>query len=301
MDAWIPITIAAAVAQTLRFMLQKHLKSTSMTTVGATFSRFVYSAPLVALIMVFYSNYSAQAFPDLNSRFWIFALVGGLSQILATLCVVELFSERNFAVGITFKKTEALQTGILGYLVLGEGVSRSGILAILLGFVGVVLLSDPPGNRTEPILRRMWNRGSALGLTSGVLFACSAIGYRGASLSLETGDVFLRAGSSLALVTACQTAAMAIWLVLRDRPQLITVATSWRVAGLVVVTSMIGSFGWFTAFALQNAAYVKTLGQIELIFSLAASVLFFREKVAGREIAAMAILLISILVLVLFN
>ncbi len=53
---------------------------------------------------------------------------------------------------------------------------------------------------------------------------------------------------------------------------------------------MIGSFCWFTAFTLQNAAYVNALGQIELIFSLAASALFFRERIAARELAGMALL-----------
>ena len=42
---------------------------------------------------------------------------------------------------------------------------------------------------------------------------------------------------------------------------------------------MAGTMGWFTAFTLQKAAYVYALGQVELILSLAASVLFFRESV----------------------
>lgn len=299
MDAWIPITIAAAAAQTLRFMLQKHLKSTQLSTVGATFSRFVYSAPLVALILFAYARLSGQSLPGFDRSFWAFAMAGGLAQILATLCVVELFSQRNFAVGMTFKKTEALQTGIIGYLVLGEGLSRSGLVAIVLGFVGVVILSDPPGRRAGTFWKSILNRAAGLGLLSGVLFGISAVGYRGASLSLETGDVVLRAGSTLAVVTASQTLAMATWLLWRDPNQLRAVARAWRVAGLVGLTSMIGSFGWFMAFTLQNAAYVKTLGQVELVFSLAASVLFFKEKITLRELVGMAVILASILLLVL--
>lgn len=300
MEAWIPITIIAAAAQTLRFMLQKHLKSTRLSTAGATFSRFVYSAPLVALIVYSYAQVSGHPLPDIPGRFWAYALTGGLAQILATLCVVELFSQRNFAVGITFKKTEALQTGVLGYLVLGEGLSRQGLAAILLGFVGVIYLSDPPDRQSGRFWHSLFNRAAGLGLLSGVLFAVSAVGYRGASLSLDSSSVFLRAGTTLAVVTASQTIAMALWLVWRDRGQLIAVARAWRVAGLVGVTSMIGSFGWFIAFTLQNAAYVKTLGQIELIFSLAASVFFFREKITRRELTGMGILIASILLLVVF-
>ncbi|MFV2003040.1 MAG: EamA family transporter [Paracoccaceae bacterium] len=300
MEAWVPITIAAAVAQTLRFMLQKHLKSTRLSTAGATFSRFIYSVPLIAVLMVIYAQYSAQDFPAASTRFWAFALTGGLSQILATLCVVALFGERNFAVGITFKKTEVLQAVIIGFVVLGEGVSAGGAAAVLLGFFAVILLSAAPRTASGGgFVSGLFNRASGLGLASGVLFAVSGVAYRGASLSLEGGDVALRAGFTLAMVTASQSIAMGAWLIWRDRDQLRAVFAAWRVASLVGITSMFGSFFWFTAFTLQSVAYVKALGQIELVFSLAASVLFFREKISARELAGIAILLISILLLVL--
>ena len=297
MDAWIPITIAAAAAQTVRFMLQKHLKSTALTTTGATFARFAYSAPLVVLLIWIYARISEQPLPAMSGPFWAYALAGGLTQILATMCVVALFAERNFAVGITFKKTEVIQTAIVGYLVLGEGVSRAGLLAVLLGVVGVVILSDPPGGIGR-IWTRLMNRAAGLGLLSGVFFAVSAVGYRGASLALGSGDVALRAGFTLAVVTTSQTVAMLAWLAWRDRAQIVAVARAWRVAGLVGLASMVGSFCWFSAFTLKNAAYVNTLGQVEVIFSIAASVLFFKERLRGREVLGMAVLLASIVMLV---
>jgi len=290
MEAWIPITIAAALAQTVRFMLQKHLKSTQLTTTGATFARFIYSAPLIAILIVAYGSFSQQVLPETDSRFWGFALSGGLAQILATMCVVALFGERNFAVGITFKKTEVILTAIVGYLLLGEGLSIMALFAILIGLCGVILMSSHALDMDTPLSGRIFNKATALGLASGMFFAVSAVGYRGASLSLSSGDVALRAGYTLALVTASQTVAMAIWLAWKDRTQLSAVAKSWRVSGLVGLTSMVGSFCWFSAFTLQNAAYVNALGQVELVFSLAASVLFFRETVSRREIAGIALL-----------
>ena len=300
MDAWISITLAAATAQTLRFMLQKHLKSTRLSIAGATFSRFIYSAPLVAVLIYAYARTTGQALPHISGTFWAFALTGGLSQILATLCVVALFDERNFAVGITFKKTEVLQSAILGFVVLSEAVTRGGIVAVMLGFVAVLMLAAPPERASNGrIWRGLMNRASGLGLLSGVLFALSAVSYRGAPLSLTSGDVVLRAGYTLALVTASQCIAMGLWLAWRDRAQLRAVFAAWRIASLVGITSMIGSFCWFTAFTLQTVAYVKALGQIELVFSLAASVLIFHEKITARELAGIAILLASILLLVL--
>ncbi|MFV2033959.1 MAG: EamA/RhaT family transporter [Halocynthiibacter sp.] len=299
MQLWVPITIAAAFSQNLRFMLQKHLKATRLSTTGATFARFVYSAPLVALLLLAYLRATGRALPDVPAIFWACALSGALAQILATLCVVALFGERNFAVGITFKKTEVVQTAIISFLVLAEGISKSGIMAIAVGFVGVVLLSDPPSNDGRRWHRRILNRAAGLGLLSGILFAISATGYRGASLSLGPADFLLRAGYTLAVVTAFQTLVMGVWLALRDRGEIRRVFRHWRIAGLVGITSMLGSFGWFTAFTLQNAAYVKALGQIELLFSFLAGVFVFREKTSRREMAAMGLISFSILILIL--
>ncbi|RVT86716.1 DMT family transporter [Rhodobacteraceae bacterium CCMM004] len=298
MEPWIPITIAAATAQTLRFMVQRHLKATSLSTGGATFSRFVFSAPIVAVLILAYGALSERPLPGLNPEFFAFAVWGGTAQILATMCVIALFTHRNFAVGITFKKTETVQTAIVGSLVLGEGVSRGGAVAIGIGLGGVLLLSDPPGGQGR-WLRRIWNRASGLGLASGVLFACSAVGYRGASLALDGGDAVMRAGTTLAVVTTLQSLALGAWLAWREPGQLTAVVRVWRIAALAGITSMIGSFCWFLAFTLQNAAYVKALGQIELIFSVLVSVLIFRERITAREIAGMALLTLSILVLIL--
>ena len=300
MELWIPVTLMAAFAQTIRFMAQKQLKTAGLSTGGATFARFIYSAPLVAVLILVYANASDQNMPATNGRFWIYAMSGGIAQIFATMCVVAIFSHRNFAVGITFKKSEVVMTAVVSYLILSEGVGVAGGLAIGIGLIGVLILSDPPGGEGA-FIERIFNKAAGLGILSGVFFAISAVGYRGASLSLESGDTVLRAGTTLAIVTASQTIAMALWLAWRERGQILAVLKAWRVAALVGVTSMIGSFCWFTAFTLQNVAYVNALGQVELIFSIAASALFFKEKITRREYTGIAVLTVGILVLILFS
>ncbi len=298
MQTWIPITIVAAFSQNLRFMLQKRLKDTKLSTSGATFARFVYSAPLVVAILSAYLLAADQPLPQPDLRFFLLAFTGGLAQILATMCVVALFAERNFAVGITFKKTEVVLTALVGFAVLGEGVGFWGLLAICIGFAGLILLSDPPEGGTG--WRRFFNRAAGLGLLSGLLFAVSATGYRGASLSLGLDGVIARAGFTLACVTAYQSVIMALWMRLREPGEITRVFAAWRVGILVGLSSMIGSFCWFTAFTLQNAALVKALGQVELLFSYMATIFVFREAITKREITGTALILGSVLVLVLF-
>ena len=142
MSLWIPVAIAAAIFQTVRFMLQKVLASVTLSAAGATFSRFAYSAPFILAGLATYLAVSGRALPALTPGFWVFSIIGGLSQILATICVVALFKQRNFAVGITFKKTEVIQTALVGLLVLGDQISTWGWVAIALG-LSLIHISEP--------------------------------------------------------------------------------------------------------------------------------------------------------------
>ncbi|MCX7566473.1 DMT family transporter [Sulfitobacter sp. F26169L] len=297
-DLWIIVSLLAAMFQTVRFMLQKVLATATLSPAGATFSRFIYSAPFIAVLLAVYMQATAASLPAMNLRFWGFGLLGGSSQILATVCVVALFKERNFAVGITFKKTEVIQTVLVGSLLLGELVSWCGFAAIALGLVGVLLLSggkDASGFH----LSDLRNRAAGLGIASGILFAFSAVSYRGASLTLATDDPLLRAGVTLMAVVLMQMLIMSVWLYLREQGEIGRVWRARRVAIWIGLTSMGGSLCWFIAFTLQNAAYVNALGQVELIMSVIASTLFFREKITAREAIGMAILVASILLLIL--
>ena len=52
------------------------------------------------------------------------------------------------------------------------------------------------------------------------------------------------------------------------------------------------------AFALATAAEVRAVGQIELIFSIIISIIFFKEKVQRTEIFGICMLIISILLVI---
>lgn len=299
MSLWIPVTLFAAFMQNLRFMLQRHLKTTALSTAGATYSRFLFSLPLITVMVTAYLAVTGYGFPQLTARFWGFAVVGGISQIMATALVVALFAERNFTVGIALKKSEVILTAIVGLLVLGEAVTGMGVLAIAVGFAGVILLSDPP--KTDVTLAwtdRLFNKASGYGLGSGLLFGFSAIGYRGATLEIASQDPFLRAMSTLAVVIALQVVVMTAYLAWRERDEIGRVVASWRVSSLTGVTSMFGSLGWFIAFTLQNAAYVKALGQVELIFTFMASYFVFKERSSTREVLGVLLIVASILCLI---
>ncbi|MEM8774628.1 MAG: DMT family transporter [Pseudomonadota bacterium] len=300
LEPWILLSIMAAAFQTLRFMLQKSLSMGTLSSLGSTFARFGYAAPFAALLVAVYLLVTGTAIPKLSGLFWIYVLSGGLAQILATWFVVLLFAERNFAVGITFKKTEVIQTAIVGFIILGDRISGAGLFAIIIGLTGVLVLSDPPSG-SGSWWRRISNKAALLGLASGAFFAVSAVGYRGATMEVASDDTFLRAMLTVAAVTASQSLGMSLYLARREPGELSRVWAARSKAVWMGVTSLLGSIGWFTAFALQNAAYVFAVGQIEVIFSIAASVMFFKEQIARREVVGMVLLSASIIFLVLLG
>ena len=288
MEPWVFFAVLAAGAQTVRFAVQKLLAGGKLTPAAATWARFLWSWPFAALLALAYGSATGAAWPELTPAFFVWGMLGGVFQILATICTVSLFSMRAFAVGITFKKTEVMLTALVGFVILGDAISPLGATAIALGFVGVLLLSDPPEGGS------LFNKAAGIGILSGVLFALSAVTYRGATLALNTGDPVLTGGVTLAVVALWQTVALGVWLWWKEPDQIGATLRAWRQTSIVSVFSLVGSWSWFAAFSLMNAAFVFAVGQIELIFSLLVGALWFKEKLAAREVLGMGILTASI-------
>jgi drug/metabolite transporter (DMT)-like permease len=292
MELWIAVTIAAAAVQTLRFSLQKRLKELGLSTASATASRFIVAAPLAVAGTAMLMVWRGYALPSLSVEFWVAVVAGGVAQILATFCTIALFSQRSFAVGIAFTKTEVLQVAVFSALILGEHVSFFGMLAILVGLAGVLVLSRPVGGWAKT---GYVSRAGLLGLLAGGLFGVSSIGYRAATVQIDNDDALFRALFSLAVVTLVQTAMLLPYLLWREPGEVKRVIAARRPAFWVGVTGMLGSLGWFVAFALQNAAYVRSVGQIELVFTVLVSTYVFGERPTRRELAGIGLLGVSIL------
>lgn len=298
MSLWLFATLFAASVQAIRFYLQKKLSLAGLSPEAATFARFVYAPLPIAVGLGIWVAVSQESLPGPGPGFWPYALAGGMAQILATVCLVALFARRNFAVGMAFSKTAVLLTVVTGFLILGEVVTWVAVLAMVLGFAGVVILSVPEGSGLR---RNPFNVSSALGLATGLFFAVSAVGYRGASLAIESDAALVRAAITLCLVTLFQTFVLLIWLGWKDRAGLRAVFTRWRVTALVGLTSMTGSLGWFTAYTLQTAAYVNAVGQIELVFSMLISRFLLGETQSRRELLGILLVGVSVVGLILLR
>ncbi|MFD1744790.1 EamA family transporter [Rhizobium helianthi] len=299
MELWIPITIAAAFLQNLRSALQRHLRS-SLGTRGASFVRFGYGFPIALLYVLILHFAVGYSLPALNTGFVFWAVVGGLAQIYATIMLVYLFSLRNFTVGTAYSKTEPMQAAVFGWIILGETLKLGAVLAIIIGVIGVMLISVARTKLTiGNLLAALFSRTALIGMASGGVFGISAVAYRTASLSLDGPNPLMQAAVTLVCVTGFQTLYMLIWMLLIDRAEIGRVARSWRSSSLVGLAGVVGSAGWFTAMTLQQVAYVRALGQIELVFTFMASVLVFKERVNTLEVAGCLLILAGILGIVM--
>ena len=299
MELWVPVTLAAAFMQNLRSALQKHLKE-SLSTSGATFCRFVYAAPLALAYVALLGEGFGFEWPAPSPRFAIFAVLGGITQIIATALLVHLFSLRNFAVGTTYSKTETVQAAVFGVLILGEPISLAAAFAIGISLAGVVFISVAKSRlNLRSLLLGRTGRAAFIGVLSGTFFGASAVTYRAASLSLGGEGFLMQAAFTLACVVVFQTVVMAAWIRRREPGELTRVIRRWRIASLVGLSGMLGSAAWFTAMTLQNAAYVRAVGQVELVFTFIASYFFFRERSTALELVGILLTVAGIVILLL--
>lgn len=301
MELWIPITIFAAFMQNLRSALQKHLKN-RLSTGGAAYVRFFYAWPFALLYYWGLHEYNGAPVPAVNGLFLLYCLLGGLAQMLFTFLLVYLFSFRNFAVGTIYSKTEVVQVALLGLILLGDTVSMTGFAAIAVGMIGIMALSVAHTKITwRNLVTSLFEKPTLIGLLSGGFLGASVVLFRGASLALENGDFLTRAAFTLAVSVVMQTIIMGAYLLIREPGQVTAVIRHWRPSLMVGLVGFLGSTGWFIAITLENAAYVRAVGQIELIFTFIASVFFFKEKTSRLEMAGIALIIAAILMLILLR
>ena len=297
MELWIPITIAAAFLQNLRSAAQKHLKAV-MGTTGATFVRFGFGFPFALAFVAVLHWFVGYDLPALNASFFGWAALGALGQIAATFLLIHLFSFRNFAVGTAYSRTEPAQAALFALLFLGERASLGAVAAIAISVVGVMLISVAHvAVSPRSMLASTFSRNALIGLASGTAFGISAVAYRAASLALGGPNFLMQAATTLAFVICFQMAIMLAWMIWKDRAEIGRIAKAWKPALFTGFVGATASLGWFTAMTLQQAAVVKSLAQIEMLFTFAATVFFFKEKINRLELAGCALIVGGILVL----
>lgn len=299
MATWIWVTIIAAISQSLRTAQQKNLRE-SLGVLGASYVRFSYAIPFAWAWIAFYSFFYDQPLPSINLEYIFWITVAGLMQIIFTVLLITLFSHRSFAAGIAFSKTEVLMAAIFEAMILGYFVSFEVGFAILLGVLAVFLLTLSKSEISlSNLLSALWTRQTALGLGSGAFLGFCTVAFRAATDSLEGSDLLMKASMTGGVAVLIQSVIMGLWLWFKARVELIKSFKAWRRAYLVGFFGAVTTACWFYAFSANAVAPVRALGQIELLIALGISFFFFKERPSKKEVFAVSLLTVSIMIVLL--
>src|ERR1700735_486603 len=246
---WIPFTITAAVGQVARNAMQRQLTG-PLGTWGATNIRFLFGFPFsivfFAGVLVATGDHVSWPAPV----FWPWLLLGALSQIVATGLMLVAMNDRSFVVTTAYLKTEAIQAAVFGFVFLGDHLTTLRVIAILIATIGVVITALRPGgekNFTDL-------KPTVLGLVAAAAFALSAIGFRGAIITVNGVSFVTAASYTLVFGLFVQTLVLTIYLLARAPDVLKKILGLWKPSLLAGFTGAFASQFWFLAFALRADA-----------------------------------------------
>lgn len=280
--SWVFFTLGAVVMQTFRNALQSKLSAT-ISTSGVTLARFLFAAPIALIYLLILYTFSNQIIPEFTLKFIFFVLLASVMQIFATALMVILFKQKNFAVGAGLAKSEALVAGVLGTLFFGSQLSLFGWVGILIGAAAIFVLSGG-GRKGQLSLKTV-----IIGLACGSCFALTSLYVREASHLLNVP--FPHSAAWVLLWVLCiQTSILVSYIALKDKSTFVALKSNAKMTLATSATSCLGSICWFSAMALQHVAYVKTLGQIEVLFTILIATFWLKNKVKKHEIIGLLLI-----------
>jgi drug/metabolite transporter (DMT)-like permease len=290
---WIPFTVTAALAQVGRNAMQRSLTG-PLGTWGATGIRFLFGLPFSLIFFVSVIAVTGDPFPWPVAPFWLWLLLGALSQIVATGLMLLAMNDRSFVVTTAYLKTEAIQTAIFGFVFLGDHLTLPKVIAIVIATAGVIITALRPDSAKGFADLKP----TVLGLVAAACFALSAVGFRGAIITVPGVSFVTAATYTLVFGLLVQTVVLTAYLFLRapDVPK--RILGLWRPSLFAGFLGAFASQFWFLAFALTAAANVRTLALVEVLFAQAVSYYSFKQPLSLREAGGIVLMVIGVGLLV---
>ncbi|MGD1017461.1 MAG: EamA/RhaT family transporter [Roseiarcus sp.] len=289
---WAVFTLIASAAQTLRNAMQRELIG-ALGAVGAAQVRFLFGLPFAVLFLAGVRVSTGIALPALSPSTLAWTVLGALAQIAATALMLAAMRQRSFVVVVAFTKTEAAQVALFALIFLGETPTAKLVGAIALATAGVFLMSASGADEALPS-----GRPAAMGLAAAAFFAVAAIAFRAGVTTVATPSIAIAASTILVVGLAIQTAVLLAYMAAFDRAGLAAIFALWRASLFAGFMGALASQFWFLAFALTDAARVRTLALIEVPFAQVASLRLFREAPTLSEWLGMALIVAAAAVLI---
>jgi drug/metabolite transporter (DMT)-like permease len=202
------------------------------------------------------------------------ALVGFLSLVLFFYAIAHL----NLATAITLNYTSPLFLALFMPFMLHEQPKKILYLAVVIGFVGIILLLKPTLHNNDAL-------AGALGLASGAGAAIAYINVKQLS-NLHEPD-----WRTVYYFTLVSTVASGAWLLLQQ-----FTALSWQdlplLAGLGV-SATIAQLAMTRAYRTGNTLTVASLAYVTVVLASLFGVLFWQEQLSNAEWLAIGLIILS--------
>ena len=295
---WIVTSVLGAFFQNARSSIQKKL-NTEMSLMASTYVRFAFSLPILFVVFfIYFGNFNYFIISVQNSNFITYVILASILQISFTLLFLYLLKFTNFLVGTALSKTEVIQIAFFEFIILKDYLNFYALLGIMISTIGVIIFSTKD---LKNIINSFFSKSTVVGLLCGTLLALSVVFYRGSMEFLEfTNKNFDRALLTLFAATIIQTSLITFYLLLFEITEFKKIKSNIKLSSLAGFFGFSATISWFYSFSLVQAALVRAVGQIELLFSYISSRFMFKEKIRYIEIFGIIIFIFG-LILVIFN
>ncbi len=308
---WILLTIFAAFLQAVRTAAQRDLNR-HLSALVTTYVRSVFGLPVLAAYLLIVLMLTGEGMPDFNGSWLFHTLAGAMTQVVATVFLIMMFRLKSFGVGTMLTKFDIVITAILGAVLFAEAPSGGGLAALSIVVIGVILMSlertgvlradafdarvrQPAVAPLSAVAQLVWDPAIRVAFACAFFFSLSYLTYREATQVIGDGSFVWRGAWTVLLAILMQTVIVGGWLVWHQPGVVGQIRPHWRLSGWIGAMSAVGSICWLTAFALQNASYVRAVGQIEVVFTLLVSWLYYRERITGLEFAGIILTVVGVL------
>ena len=274
---WILLAAAAAPLQVARNAMQRGLVGDAGPW-GATLVRFLFGLPFSVAIFATMIALTPDAAPTPTLLFWVSAILGAVSQVVATGALLMAMRRSGFAVAILLQQSSLPIAAMIGWLVLGDALGAATWVGVGMGTAGLAVLSWPrPGQARADL------PGGLLGLASGAAFGVAFNAYRQAGQAFDAAHPLYSAAAALVAAQVMQSVVLTAILAVVRPQALRSVMGSWRTSLAAGAFGSAASACWFGALALAPAAPVRAVGLIEGPIAAAVGRRLFRERLTARQ------------------
>lgn len=263
---WFGLSLLSALFQVLRNMSMKHLGHALDDTINV-WGRFTFILPFLGGFVLWHG------IPPLQPGFWIYAILFGISQTIATLSLSKALKLSDISIVTSLWKISLLILIVFAFFTLDEVPSLPGLLGICVSVVGVYLLNVQKSRISvwAPLHELFVDRGQRYTLLAALFYAPAVVFVKQIIL---LSDVYF--GNLMAYVAA---SLIVLPLVLRrSRRYFVQIPRHWPSFLGMGLFACLSSVCHSIAYQITLTSYVEAVKQAEILFALAIGYVVFHER-----------------------